>query len=246
MDYIVLYKSITLIRMFFSISLLINANTNKIIPRLMIIAIVSIFVTAIAAAPHEAADSFKAGTNIAQLGGGGGNITQPQQPAGQPQLQQQPIIQPHEEVDSFKASGKIKSDIITSSSKWSATGDWNMVVEDNDLQLFKTNMAWTNATSGHTHEFSNFESEDGDIVLPPDNILSIKGNMDVGTNSAISWEGVPTTIDIGGGGKTITISLDHEETDHHFAGQPISGVVTSLTPCSDTPGPSMEVSPSCS
>jgi hypothetical protein len=37
--------------------------------------------------------------------------------------------------------------------------------------------------------------------------------------------------------KTITISLDHEETDHHFAGQPISGVVTLLTPCSDEPGP---------
>ena len=37
-----------------------------------------------------------------------------------------------------------------------------------------------------------------------------------------------------------------EETDHHFAGQPISGVVTSLTPCSHEPDPSMEVSPSCS
>jgi hypothetical protein len=103
-------------------------------------------------------------------------------------------------VDSFKANGKIKSDIITSSSKWDATGDWNLVVEDNEVQLFKTNMAWTNATSGHSHEFSGFESED-EIVLPPDNIVSIKGNMDVGTNGAISWEEVPASIDIGGGGK---------------------------------------------
>ncbi len=62
---------------------------------------------------------------------------------------------------------------------------------------------------------------------------------------ATSWEEVPATIDIGGGGKTITISLGHEETDHHFAGQPIRGVVTLLTPCSDTPGPSMEVLPRC-
>jgi hypothetical protein len=179
-----------------------------------------------------------------------------QQQVPQPQLQQQqqqqqqqrqqppPIIPPHEDLDSFKANGKIDSDIITTSSKWDAIGEWNLVVEDNQLQLFNTTMGWTNATSGHSHEFSGFESEDA-IVLPPDNIVSIEGTMEVGTNGATSWEEVPATIDIGGGGKTITISLDHEETDHHFAGQPISGVVSSLTPCSDAPGPSMEVAPSC-
>jgi hypothetical protein len=64
-------------------------------------------------------------------------------------------------------------------------------------------------------------------------------NMGIGTNGATSWEEVPTTMDNGGRGKTITISLDHEETDHHFAGQPISEVVTLLTPCSDEPGPSI-------
>jgi hypothetical protein len=171
-------------------------------------------------------------------------------------------IPPHEALDSFRANGKIDSDIITTSSKWDATGDWNMTVQDNELQQFTTIMGWTNATSGHSHEFLDFEVEAEEeeeegaeeeeeegaegIVLPPDNIVSIKGTMDVGTNGAISWEDVPATIDIGGGGKTITISLDHEETDHHFAGQPISGIVTYLTPCSDTPGPSMEVSPPCS
>jgi hypothetical protein len=195
---------------------------------------------------------------VSQLAGAGTNTSQQvqqtqqppvqqtqQPPVQQTQLQQPPIIQPHEALDSFKANGKINSDIITSSSKWDATGDWNLVVEDNEVQLFTTNMAWNNATSGHSHEFLAFESED-EIVLPPDNIISIEGNMNVGTNGATSWEEVPATIDIGGGGKVITISLDHEETDHHFAGQPISGVVTSLTPCSDQPGPSMEVYPSCS
>jgi hypothetical protein len=86
----------------------------------------------------------------------------------------------------------------------------------------------------------------GKYFIPSDNIVSIEGTMEVGTNGDTSWEEVPATIDIGGGGRTITISLDHEETDHHFAGQPISGAVTSLTPCSDEPGPSMEVYPSCS
>jgi hypothetical protein len=106
-------------------------------------------------------------------------------------------------------------------------------------------MTWSNETSRHSHEFINFKSKDKEIELPPDSIVSIKGNMDVGIDHTLLWENVPTTIDIGGGGKTITISLGHEETDHHFAGQPIRGVVTLLTPCSDTPGASMEVLPRC-
>ena len=34
-------------------------------------------------------------------------------------------------------------------------------------------------------------------------------------------------------------------TIHHFAGQPVFGLVTSFIPCSDVPGPNMEVLPSC-
>jgi hypothetical protein len=122
-----------------------------------------------------------------------------------------------------------------------------MVVNDNgEVQSFVTNMAWNNGTSGHTHEFSGFEAEDdGQIVLPPDKILSITGNMDVGTNRVTSWEDVPATIDIGGGGKIITISLDHELTNHHFAGQAVRGTVSSITACSDTPGASMQVALRC-
>jgi hypothetical protein len=167
------------------------------------------------------------------------------QPIQQQQPQPQPFIPSHEAVDGFIANGKITSDIITATTKWTATGDWNMVVNNNELQLFTTNMTWNNGTSGHTHEFLGFEAEDGEIVLPPDNIVSITGTMNVGTNRATSWEDVPATIDIGGGGKIISISLDHEATDHHFAGQAVRGDVTLLTPCSDTPGPSMQVYPSC-
>ena len=164
----------------------------------------------------------------------------------QQQEQQTVNIPPHEAVDGFVANGKINSDIVTATSKWDAAGDWSMVVNNNELVRFTTNMTWNNATSGHTHEFSGFESEgDGDIVLPPDNIVSIRGTMDVGTNRVVTWEDVPATIDIGGGGKVISIALDHEGTDHHFAGQAVRGVVTLLTPCSDTPGASMEVLPAC-
>ena len=160
-------------------------------------------------------------------------------------IQDQLQIPQHGTIDSFKANGKINSFIVTALSPWNATGDWNMVVENGEMKNFVTNMAWFNGTTGHTHDFLNFDSS-GDIELPPDNIVTIDGEMDVASNGVISWDGVESTINIGGGGKTITISVDHEDTDHHFAGQPIVGTVTSLTPCSDTPGASMEILPTCS
>jgi hypothetical protein len=153
--------------------------------------------------------------------------------------------QQQQPVDGFVANGIVSSDIITATSVWTNTGNWSMVVNDNELQNFVTNMIWTNQTSGHTHEFTGFEAEDGEIVLPPDKILSIRGTMDVGTNRVVTWEDVPTVIDIGGGGQVISISLDHEATDHHFAGQAVRGTVNQITACSDTPGASMEVAPRC-
>jgi hypothetical protein len=47
------------------------------------------------------------------------------------------------------------------------------------------------------------------------------------------------------GGKTIIISVSDNATNHHFAGQPVFGLVTSLVPCSDVPGANMEVLPRC-
>lgn len=174
-----------------------------------------------------------------------GQQQQPIQEPVQPILQDQLQIPQHDTIDSFKANGKINSFIVTSSSAWNATGDWNMIVENGEMINFVTNMAWFNGTSGHTHDFLNFDSS-GEIELPPDNIATIEGEIDVASNGVISWDGVESTINIGGGGKTITISVDHEATDHHFAGQPIVGTVTSLTPCSDSPGASMEILPTCS
>jgi len=167
-----------------------------------------------------------------------------QQPVQQQITQEQLQIPQHGPIDSFKASGKINSYIVTAASPWNATGDWSMIVENGEMKNFVTNMAWFNGTTGHTHDFLNFDSRD-DIELPSDNILTIDGEMDVASNGGITWDGVDSTINLGGGGKTITISVDHEATDHHFAGQPIIGTVTSLTPCSDTPGASMEILPTC-
>jgi hypothetical protein len=108
-------------------------------------------------------------------------------------------------------------------------------------------MTWynNNGTGTHTHEFLNFKSSAGKITIQPGNSIFLKGVMDVGTNHRIVWKNVHSTIDIKGG-KTISISLNTKETKNHFAGQTIYGVVTSLTHCSDEPGPNMEVLPPCS
>ena len=46
----------------------------------------------------------------------------------------------------------------------------------------------------------------------------------------LHWTDVPSTIDIKGG-KTISISVKDALTNHHFAGHPVFGVVTSFTLC---------------
>lgn len=85
-------------------------------------------------------------------------------------------------------------------------------------------------------------TEQPKITVQPGTNVALKGLMDVGTNHHIAWHNVHSIIYIKGG-KTISISLDDQETDHHFAGQAIYGVVNSFTRCSDTPLPNMQVLP---
>jgi hypothetical protein len=147
---------------------------------------------------------------------------------------------------SLKSTGTVNSLIHTPKAQWIATGNWSMTVDNGSLRNFGTNMTWFNAlgNASHTHEFRNLNPGGKIVIIHPDNSVSLKGLMDVGTNHRIVWKNVPATVDIHGG-KTIIISLDDKATNHHFAGQPILGVVTSLIQCSDLPGPNMEVLPSC-
>lgn len=174
-----------------------------------------------------------------------GSFTDPTESQNQLQPDQFQFNFPeHEDTDSFIATGIIDSLIVTSSDNWNTTGEWTLVVEDGEVTNFVTNMAWFNGITGHTHDFINLNPDD-EIELPSDNILSIEGEMDVATNGIVSWEEVDSTINIGDQGRTITFLVDHDKTDDHFAGQPVNGIVTSLTPCSDTPGPNMVIYPPC-
>jgi hypothetical protein len=104
-------------------------------------------------------------------------------------------------------------------------------------------MTWYNAngTATHSHEIQNFRPTG---VVQRGNNLLLEGLADVGTNHHIVWKNVHSIIDINGG-KTISISLDDKQTNKHFAGQPIYGVIVSFVRCSDVPGPDMEVLPFC-
>jgi hypothetical protein len=170
---------------------------------------------------------------------------QPQQPIfPPPQPQQPPSVAP---LSQTTATGTIDSLIFAPGTRWIATGNWSMVLRNGNVNAFNANMTWynNNGTGTHTHEILNFKSNPIDVTVKPGENVAVKGLADVGTNHRISWTNVHSTIDIKGG-KTISISLDDNETNKHFAGQAIYGVVKSFTQCSDQPGENMEVLPPCS
>ena len=180
--------------------------------------------------------------------------TQPEEEQQQPepivpggtQEQQPDKVTPLGPVQGFKATGTVNSVISTPSIRWIATGNWSMFAGNGNIISFITNMTWynNNGTGSHTHEFLKFVPTGGNVTLGSDNSLHLNGLIDVGTDRRAVWKNVHSLIDIKGG-RTLTISVDDKETNNHFAGQPIYGVVTSLIRCSDEPGPNMEVLPPC-
>jgi hypothetical protein len=148
------------------------------------------------------------------------------------------------EVSDFIAKGTIDSVLYTTSGKWAAKGQWDLIVSDGKISSFNSDMGWNNGTKGHTHEFRNFESSDDEIQFDKNGIMTIEGSMDVGTNHAVSWPKVSSTITIEQG-KIISISVDDEDVDHHFGNQAVHGAVAMMKPCSSKPGPNMEVPIGC-
>jgi hypothetical protein len=166
------------------------------------------------------------------------------QPTPTPQPEQPSSVAP---LTQTTTNGTIDSLIFAPGTKWIATGNWSMVLRNGNVNSFNADMTWynNNGTGTHTHEILNFKSNPIDGTIKPGENVLVKGLTDVGTNHRISWTNVHTTVDIKGG-KTISISLDDKETNKHFAGQAIYGVVKSFTQCSDQPGQNMEVLLPCS
>jgi hypothetical protein len=64
--------------------------------------------------------------------------------------------------------------------------------------------------------------------------LSLFGYVDVLIGDSVQWQNVPTSIDIFNG-NTISILLYPSDTDNHFKGQPIYGIVTEILDADNRP-----------
>src|SRR5215211_645513 len=167
-----------------------------------------------------------------------------------------------EEDEGFIANGNIDSTLYTINGNWEATGNWSMNVADGELTSFNTTMAWNNGTSGHTHEFLNFEAAaaddeeeeaaDDEEEEAADDEEEEADEDESGAGVDISAEdqtlSVAGTMDVGTNGavvwedvpseitiergKIITASVDNEATEQHFSGQSVYGNLTSLSICS--------------
>ena len=126
---------------------------------------------------------------------------------------------------------------MTTAQKFILSGDWSMDVIQGKLTNFKANFYTgpvNGGTSNHTHQLSNFRvssSSNNDnkttaslIQITPDKSLSFSGIVDVGTNGKKAWNDVNATVVISKG-RTIAISLADEDTQSHFMGQKIYGIV---------------------
>ncbi len=122
---------------------------------------------------------------------------------------------------------------MTTVQKFILSGDWSMDVNQGKLTNFKGNFYTgpvNGGTSNHTHQLSNFRissSNNSSIQLTPDKSVSISGIVDVGTNGKKAWNDVNATVVISKG-RTITISLADEDTQSHFMGQQIYGIVKKI------------------
>lgn len=124
----------------------------------------------------------------------------------------------------------IKTVDMTTVPKFILSGDWSMNVNQGNLADFSATFYTgpVNGAENHTHQLSNFRvNTNTPIQLSPDKSVSLSGVVDVGTNGNKAWDNVNATVDVSKG-RSITISLADEDTQRHFMGQEIYGIVQGL------------------
>lgn len=112
-----------------------------------------------------------------------------------------------------------------------ASGNWNLDVQDDSMSDFAANftMVVIDGTGRHTHDLSNFVSSNSTTIDTSGNGTSfIFGTVDVASDGEPKWTGVDALIIIEKN-NVISISLATEDTEDHFGGQPIYGIIDSMT-----------------
>jgi hypothetical protein len=144
-------------------------------------------------------------------------------------------------ASTFEMNGQISSLVLgmppntktvdmTTVPKFILSGDWDMNVDNGKLTDFRANFYTgpVNGAENHTHQLSNFTvNKSTPIQLSPDKSISLSGILDVGTNGNTAWDNVNATVDVSKG-RSITISIADEDTERHFMGQQIYGIVKGL------------------
>jgi hypothetical protein len=108
-------------------------------------------------------------------------------------------------------------------------GNWSLSVIDKKIRNFEINftMVHPDGSDWHYHELSNFQPVPDIPVLLEEDGTTFTGAMDLGEDNMDRWFGVQTTVNISNL-NTITIFLDPADTENHFGGQPIYGIIQSL------------------
>ena len=134
--------------------------------------------------------------------------------------------------DTFTGSGPITATIGGGQgSPYILGGNWNLNVQQANVTDFSANfqMVHTNGSGGHTHNITSFVTGTPNVELVQGQNTSITGVADIYTNGTIAWPGANTTLTFLQNGAVMTIMPDPAQTDNHFQGQPIYGIVSGLT-----------------
>jgi hypothetical protein len=89
-------------------------------------------------------------------------------------------------------------------------------------------MVHTDGTGYHTHNITDFSAGNATVQLVQGLETTISGTSDIYTNGTNSWPGTDTTLTLTQNGAVMTIMPAAEDTENHFQGQPIYGIVSSL------------------
>jgi hypothetical protein len=109
-------------------------------------------------------------------------------------------------------------------------GNWNLDVESGNVTDFTANfmMVHPDGTGYHVHNITNFSIGGGTVTLVQGQETSIGGTADIYTNGTNNWPGVNTTLTLTDNAAVMTIMPAAEDTENHFQGQPIYGIVSSM------------------
>ena len=109
-------------------------------------------------------------------------------------------------------------------------GTWNMNVEQGNVSNLAIEflMMRSDGSEYHSHSITNFRTINNTLItLDPSGTTSFSGTVDIYVNDTLQWPGVDTSVSIDRM-VALTVEPAGEDTDNHFQGQPIHGIVASL------------------